>query len=79
METINYEGCEIVAKPHQLTDGTWHLNITIIEHHGNETISKGFSANNTFHSREEAIQQCFEFGKRVIDGDVVGCSVEKPQ
>jgi hypothetical protein len=77
METTNYEGYEIVAKPNQLTNGTWSLNIVIVEHRGDQTNTKPFSASNTFQSQEEAIQQCLEFGKRIIDGDVKGCSLEK--
>lgn len=78
METINYEGYEVGAKPTHLTDGTWQLSIMIIKHGGSETATKSFSARNTFPSRDEAIQQCFEFGKRIIDEDVMGCTVEKP-
>lgn len=78
MDTINYEGYEIVAKPRQLADGAWQLNLTIIEHLGKQTDSKNFFARNAFESREEAIHGCFDFGKQIIDRKVEGCSVGKP-
>ena len=75
MDTINYEDYEIAAKPNQLSDGTWQLNITIIEHLGSHTVSRNFSSRNSFHSREEAIPHCFEFGRQIINGGVEGYSV----
>ncbi len=75
MDTIKYEGYEIMAKPNQLVDGSWQTNLSITNHLGSRTISKGFSSGNSFLRREEAVENCFEFGRQIINENVAGCSV----
>ena len=36
---------------------------------------KQFSDSNTFAKEEEAIEQCFVFGKKIIDGQIENCTV----
>jgi len=71
MESMNYKDHTIKAQPEKLQDGKWQLKIKIIEHRGHETITRLCSSSTSFHSQEEAIPHCFEFGRRVIDGDIV--------
>ncbi len=76
MDAHSYNGYEIHAVPFQLRDtGEWTLNLRIEHDHGNEIVSRNFSANNTFPTREEAVNQCFCFGRKIIDGEVEGCTV----
>jgi hypothetical protein len=68
---MEYGGYEIVAQPHQLAhDGTWSLNIKIREHLKSGIKSRHYSTNNKFATQEEALERCFLYGKKIIDGDI---------
>lgn len=76
MDVVLYKGFEIKASPHQLADsGAWSLNIYIANHAPGVTRERGFSTSDTFASREEAVRHCLDFGRQIIDGEVVGCTV----
>jgi hypothetical protein len=76
MDIQNYKDFEIRAIPNQLADsGQWEVNIQIVRHHGEETGSRNFSAGNSYPTRREAVQHCFQFGKQIIDGQSPTCSV----
>lgn len=76
MHSVNYQGYVIEAAPYQLADsGRFDVNIHIWKDHGDHIGEKTFSAGNTFETEEEAIQACIEFGRRIIGGEIEGCSV----
>jgi hypothetical protein len=76
-EYVNHEGFRIHAAPHQLADsGEWSLNIYIEIDKLSEIVSGHFFTSDSFKSREDAIAHCFNFGKRIIDGQVEGLSVQ---
>ena len=76
MKEIYYNGYTIIANPEQLIEkNQWTVNIAIQKHHGDRTTDKLFSASNTFTTKEEAIDHCLNFGKKIIDGDVKNCTV----
>ena len=69
MKGLYYNGYVIAAAPYQLTeDKKWAVNIIIWKDRGGSITQKQFSASNTFIDKEEAIQQCYNFGKQIIDG-----------
>ncbi len=75
-DTLFYKGYEIRAVPNQLRDsGEWTVNIQIWRDELSAMNIKPFSATNSFPTREEAVQQCFWFGRKIIDGEIDGCSV----
>ena len=74
--TARYKEFEIRPTPYQLLEPKeWTIEILIMKHTGDSVAMRDFSTSNSFPTEEEAIQQCFEFGKKIIDGEVAGCSV----
>ncbi len=77
MDVIPYNEFEIKASPYQLQESEeWTLDLYIAVHKGNETREKHFSAANTFKTREEAVAQCHNFGRKIIDNKVAECSID---
>ena len=76
METARYKEFEIQAVPYKLLEPEeWTIKVLIVKHTGDAQVTRPFSASNSFPTEEEAVQRCFEFGKRIIDGEVEGLSV----
>lgn len=76
MDTISYKGYQIHAAPCQLADsGQWTIDIHISVERGGETKWRKFSAGNTFVTKDEATRHCFNYGKRIIEGEVPECTV----
>ncbi len=83
--TLPYKGYEIRATPLQLPEsGEWTLDIEIVRRPqrskrrrktGDAVKLRPFRARNTFPTQEEAIANCFAFGKRIIDAKVKGRTV----
>lgn len=75
MADANYKGYDIIARPRQLAeDLRWTTNINIARWVNGEYRSDNFFANDTFETRDEATAACIQFGRRIIDGEVPGCS-----
>ena len=51
----------------------WGFKVEIIRLEGK--VSKSFLASLKFGTKQEAIENCFEYGKQIIDGQVPSCSV----
>ncbi len=76
MDMVRYKDFEIQAAPYQLADsGQWQMNLHIIRHREGETKSRNFSSANSYKTREEAAQHCFQLGRQIIDGQLSGHSV----
>lgn len=76
-DRLRYKEFEIEATPYQLADSKkWILNIIIWKHKGRESVSVPFNARNSFDSKQEAIRECFIFGRKIIDGEIENCSVD---
>lgn len=74
---MSYKGYIIEPCPNKLADSKgWTLSVTIMRNRGSLVNDRPFHAGNIFPTREEACQHCYELGMRIIDGKVVGCSVE---
>ena len=77
MKKLHYKGFEIEANPYQLADtGLWTTHIYIWKHKGQGSTNKEFSIANPIGNRAEAIKNCLNFGKQIINGQFEGCSVE---
>lgn len=71
MDTITYKGYQIHPTPYQLADsGQWTINIHVAVEGEGQTKWRKFGAGNTFETKQEAIQRCLNFGRRIIDGQV---------
>ena len=76
MDVANYRGFEIQAIPYRLAEtGQWRIKVHIVRHTADQIRSREFGASDSYPTREEAVQHCFEFGRRIIDGQAIGCSV----
>jgi hypothetical protein len=76
MDIVQYQGYDIQAVPRKLANGgKWELNIKILRHSESATKVRNFFAADTYDTREEAVQNCFRFGKQIIDGQLPGCTV----
>ena len=72
---VSYKGYQIMVMSFQLIrSGEWEFKVIIFGKDGN--FSKDFLGPHTFKSEEEALQGCLEYGKRIVDGEVPGCSVK---
>ena len=68
MESIDYKGHKIRAIPCQLVKSKrWALEFQILSPNGNNILAKMFSAVNTYKTEEEAILNCLNLGKQIID------------
>lgn len=76
MDVANYREFEIQAAPYQLAETRqWRVRVHIVRHTADQIRSREFGASNAYPTREETVQHCFEFGRRIIDGQATGCSV----
>jgi hypothetical protein len=73
MERSDYKGYIIEARPQQLVDdGRWTMDVNIERHDGERVNLRGYSADNSFETRDDAIRHCINFGRQIIDGEVAG-------
>ena len=57
-----------------IRSGEWEFKVIIWGKEGK--FSRDFLGPQAFKTEEEALQGCLEYGKRIIDGMVPGCSVD---
>jgi hypothetical protein len=73
MDTVHYKDFEIHAAPYRLADsGQWQVNLHIVRYREGERKSRNFSSANSYKTREEAVQHCFQLGRQIIDGQSSG-------
>ena len=77
IKSVNYKGFEIQPMTRQRGGtGKWTADL-IIERHSNDSVKrKPISGRNTYHSKEEAVEGCIETAKKIIDGQIKGCTVD---
>lgn len=69
MNIIQYKGYDIQAAPRKLADGgRWEINIAILKHAESETKIRNFYSADAYDTEEEAVRNCFQFGRQIIDG-----------
>ncbi len=72
----SYKGYEIQAVPYHLIDRDgWTIDIYISRHSGSHTRIRKFGNTDTCGTKLEAITRSLEFGERIIDGQLLSCSV----
>lgn len=76
MSTMTYKGFEIEAAPSRLRSGEWTVKVHISIKRDGNTLSRTCDALDTFSTREEATHYCFDFGRKVIDGQVKEISLD---
>ncbi len=77
MPTLNYKGFDICPASQQCAgSGWWTLRVLIENRTGDNKFAAFFDAPNTFPGKVEAEKQSVFFGKKIIDGEVPGYSVE---
>ena len=72
MPTQSYKGFTITGRPYQLhATRQWAIDLEI----SRRGRHRSFSAQDHAATEAEALAACLEFGRRIIDGQVPGCSV----
>jgi len=68
MDRISYKGYDISPAPRELADaGEWSLEVYISGEEDGRLRTMQFFATNTFPTKEQAIQHCHDFARRIID------------
>lgn len=76
MTAILYKGFEVESNSYRSAEtGRWALNIHVSKAFPGQSISRNFSAEDTFMQRADAVTCCIELGMRIIDGEVPGASI----
>ena len=65
-----YESFEVTARPQLLKDGRWTTEV----HIRRNNVVRPYFASNTWETEDAAIKGCFEFGRRIIDGEIPALS-----
>ena len=77
MPTLNYKGFDISpASQQRAVSGEWTVRVCITNNTSTGVNECFFDAPKTFSSKGEAEKQSVIFGKKIIDGEVPGYSVE---
>lgn len=70
-DRMRYKDFEIEASPYQLADSKkWTININMWKHSLEGSVCTPYNAKNTYDSKDEAMKNCFIFGKKIIDGEI---------
>jgi hypothetical protein len=72
--SLQYKGYRIESIPQKNQDGNWTINIEIQKSIPNGIDMKPYSTQNSFESIEDAISAGFEFGIKIINGNIPNCS-----
>jgi len=76
MDNITYKGFTIRAIPFYSKGHKWSTYLVIRVERYEKRAHRQFSAPETFHTREEAVAHCLQFGMDIIDGKGEGCTVD---
>ena len=72
-----YKGYGIRVRSSRLRDtDKWNTEIVIEHEVADKRILKKFVASNQWDDEKAAIAGCIQFGRRIIDGEVEGCTVD---
>ena len=76
-DTLTYEGFNIAAKIEPTADRElWSAVLSISAVEDREKGAWIFSAGDTYQSREEAAERCFDFARELIDREMKGCDLD---
>ncbi len=71
-----YKGYGIRVRSSRLDTGKWNTEIVIEHEVADKRILKKFVASKQWDDGKAAIAGCIQFGRRIIDGEVKGCTVD---
>ncbi len=72
-----YKGYGIRVRSSRLRDtDKWNTEIVIEREVADKRFRKKFVASNQWDDEKAAIAGCIQFGRRIIDGEVEGCTVD---
>jgi hypothetical protein len=73
VSTVAHKGFRIVARPYQLhASGLWTVEVEIRR----KGRLRAFSSMARYPTEEEATAQSLAFGRRIVAGEVQGCSID---
>jgi hypothetical protein len=75
-EIKEYKKFVIEADPQRVEKKKWKTYIVISRERAGGPRIRPFEDDVTFEKRLDAIRHCFDFGKRIIDGEIDGMTVE---
>lgn len=71
-----YKGFFIETNPEQLIEsGYWTIKVWIGKERGGSVSGRYYYASNKFKTKDEANTYCFDFGRRIIDGEFMDLTV----
>lgn len=74
MNAVSYRGCTIIPRTFQIRGSCrWTLELVIAYRSRQRT----FTGPKTFRTEQAAIRGCHAFGRRIIDGRVPDCPMER--
>ena len=71
-----YRGYIINPVPDRLSTGKWTTNVRISKHRDDGVTERSFSASNEFETEVDAEEGSIDFGKKIIDGEFPGLTVQ---
>lgn len=74
-QKVQYGGFIIDAHPRQLQTKQWVPSLTIERHIGSEIRTRLFTSESTFAAHEDALEESFRLGRRIIDDQEYNCTV----
>ncbi len=75
MDDIIYKGYTIECDLQELADGRWSFETIIYKDKSYGVVDKIFPAESIYKTKEEAIKNCINFGKQIVDGEIDGYNV----
>jgi hypothetical protein len=72
MNEMSYKGYTIDADPQLTESKQWLACYAIYEHRGSRTEDEPIISSETFETKDEAIQHCFQLAKKRIDDRIAG-------
>ena len=76
MERAEYKGYVIQVAPYPLESKHWKINLYIEKHDDQGVKCRNFFAADKYPTRAEAVGHCLSLGRKIINGEVEGLSVD---
>ena len=75
-EITRYKDFTVEANPPQIDKKTWGTFLVINRERPDGVKRRSFDDDETFATRLDAVHHCFDLGRKIIDGEVEGRSVD---
>lgn len=68
-----FNGCEVEALPEQdPKNHQWIVHLNIRKNKRGTVVSEDFRLTETYPTEKEAINRCWDYGQKIIDGEIKG-------